>query len=349
MEIITRPMEPGEEPKVQKMGKRAFGGLEGIGIPKPRQAIVAVKDGKIVGAIQYKFYRAGGKKIGYFDYACIDPDYHNQGIGSILYKATADYLWEQGCGALTALVKDDNVGSWGLLLKNGFARISVPELTRQFGFLGMLRLYFGTVYSIAIGMDYYVALREEKRPSSKGNTAGQIGAYLLTNLLLFLVVLFTERKNFGAFFTAYGIFLVGGIVVGYAGTLFSKRRWHFRLCNGGGVVCAFVNLIGGVYPMVGNWYPDYYEKTDSFRKDMGVQAFTGWMFVLALSLVSSFVSGDILFQYLGYIGSVLLLYRTVAIYPFEAFGGGRVYRWKKGVYLVMTAVSLVFYAKNFIT
>lgn len=340
MEITTRLMEPGEAPEVQRIGRSAFGGLEGLGIPKPKQAIVAVVDGRIVGAIQLKFYRAGGKKVGYFDYAFIHPDYHNQGIGSILYKAAADYLWGQGCDAITALVKDDNVGSWSLLLKNGFVRISVPELVRKFGFIGMLRLYMGTVYNIAIGMDYYVAMRDQQCPSGKGGSTRQIGAYLLANLFLSLFFLLEKRENMRAFFAAYGIYLLGGLLIGYIGTLFSKRRWQFRLNNGGGLVCAFVNYIGGVYPMTGNWYPDRYENTDSFRRDMGVQSLSGWIFVMILTLLPMFAADQPLLHALGQIGSVFLLYRVITIYPFEAFGGGRVYRWNKAVFFLMAAASL---------
>lgn len=341
MEITTRLIKPSEAQTVKSISRRAFRGLEGVGIPKAKQAVVAVKDGKIAGAIQYKFYRAGGKKIGYFDYAFVDPDCHGQGIGSILYKATADFLWEQGCDALAALVKDDNVGSWGLFLKNGFVRISIPELVRQFGLFGMLRLYLGTVYSIAIGMDCYVAVRGQQIPSGKGGSVRQTGAYLLANALLPLLFLINAKGNAGAFLAAYGIYLAGGILAGYAGTLFSKRTWHFRLNNGGWLVCAFVNLISGVYPMTGNWYPDRYENSDGFRREMGLQALCGWAFTLALTLIPALAGGQhILLRYLGQIGSALLLYRMLPFYPFEAFGGGRIFRWSKAAFFSTAAVSL---------
>lgn len=341
MGIHTRLMEPEEALKVQKIAKSAFDGLEGISVSKPKQAIVALNGDKIVGAIQFKYYWSGGKKIGYFDYAFIAQDSRNQGVGNVLYKAVTAYLWEQGCDALTALVKDDNVGSWSLFLKNGFERISMSGLVRQFGLPGALRLYFGTILGIANGMDYYVALRDQERPSNKGGSITQITAYLLVNFLLSLFFLFDPQENIGMFFAAYFIFLLGGILIGYAGTCLSKRKWHFRLCNGGGLVCAVVNLAGGPYPMIGNWYPDLYENSDSFRKDMGVQSLIGWFFVLVLFLFSLFASGQhILFEYLKNISSVFLLYRVLAFYPFESFGGGRVYRWNKGIYFLLAAVSI---------
>lgn len=341
MEIMTRLMEPGEAPEVLKIARRAFSGAEALFVSKPKQAMVAVSGEKIVGAIQYKFYSAGGKKIGYYDYAFISPDYHNQGIGNILYKAVADYLLGQGCVALTALVKDDNPGSWSLFLKHGFTRISLPEMVRQFGLFGTLKLYLGSVYGIAVGMDYYVALPDQECLPGKGGSEKQIAAYVLVNLLLPLCLLFQKSVNFGMFFTAYAIFIFGGIFAGYIGTLLSKRKWHFRLCNGGGLICMLVNLLGNVFPMVGNWYPVTYENTGSFRRDMGIQALTGWLFVLVLSALSLVTdSQHLLIAYLSQIGSALLLYRVLAVYPFESFGGGRVYRWHKGIYVMMAAVSL---------
>lgn len=344
MAIITRQMRPEEARKVQKIAQHSFEALEGLGVPKPKQAIVAVSGDDIVGAIQYKCYRAGGKKIGYFDYAFIAPGYRNQGIGGMLYKATTDFLWEQGCDAQTALVKDDNVGSWGLFLKNGFTRASLPELMKTFGPLGTFRLYFGTLFGIAVGMDYYVALRERKFPDGKGGSGRQIIGYLSVNLLLSLLLLFSGGSNSSALLASYLVFLVGGVIFGYVGTLFSTRRWHFRLCNGGAAVCALVNLKAGVLPMAGSWYPESYQNTNAFRRDMGIQALTGWVFVLLLTLFSTFMSEQHIFlRYLNQMGAILLLYRVFPIYPFEFFGSRRVYRWNRGIYFLMAALSLVLF------
>lgn len=349
MGMIVRQMEACEAAEVYKIGKRAFTGLEGIFLGRPRQALVAILEGRIVGAILYKFFYTGTKKIGYIDYAFVDPAYHNQGIGGVLYQTTADFLWEQGCDALTAVVKDDNVGSWGLFLKNGFSRVSLSDMVGQFGFAGMLRQYFGTPLCVGIGMEYYVALRGQKCPSGKGGSTKQIAAYFLANLFFFLLMLLRAPKSTGAFFAAYLILLAGGMAVGYIGTLFSKRKWNYRLNNGGGLVCILANCFGSVFPMIGNWYPERYENTDGFRRDMGINGLMGWIFVLALSLFSVLeVSQTILSQYIGQIGALFLMYRVLAVYPFESFGGRRVYCWKRWLYVVMTVLSLAVFAAVFI-
>ena len=139
MEAVTvRPMRAEEARDVRKMGRRAFAGLESLWVSKPGQALVAVREDKIVGAVLYKLMNAGGKKIAYVDYAFVDPDYHNQGIGGSLYRAATEFLWALSPDALTAIVKDDNVGSWCLFLKNGFSRVSLPQLAGQFGFWGAI-------------------------------------------------------------------------------------------------------------------------------------------------------------------------------------------------------------------
>lgn len=335
MELTTRLMEPREAKAVQKIAQHAFKGLEALMVPKPKLAVVAVTGEKIVGAIQIKIYNAGGKKVGYYDYAFIDPDYHNQGIGTTLYQAAAAYLWEQGCQALSALVKDDNPGSWHLFLKTGFKRSSLSDLVRQFGMVGALRLYFFTIYGVAIGMDYYIALpsREVSPGDKKSSDTGQMAVYLFLNLLLPLVLFLRSPGNMVLFYLAFLILMAGGILAGYLGTFFSKRDWKFRLCNGGGFVCILITLLGSIFPLTGNWYPVTYEKSESFRRDMGLQALTGWIFILAISFLSMVMEErHLLFRYLNQISSLFLMYRIFAFYPFESYGGGRVFHWNKAVY-----------------
>ena len=85
--IIIRRMEAGEAAEVRRIGRRAFKGLESLWVGKPKQAVVAVKEDKIIGAVLYKFLESSKGKAGYFDYAFVDPDYHGQGVGGVLYKA----------------------------------------------------------------------------------------------------------------------------------------------------------------------------------------------------------------------------------------------------------------------
>lgn len=348
MEINIRPMKPEEASIVRKIGQKAFTAFESLWVPKPKNALVAVVGEQIAGAALYNIFNAADQKVGYIDYAFIDPDFQNQGIGHQLYNAVIEHLWAQGCDALSAIIKDDNVGSWGLLLKNGFSRVSLPVLVRQFGIDGTLRHYFGTPLFISIGMEYYVALKSQECPSGKKGSIKQICSFMLMNLLLFGVMIAQGNQNIMAFLAAYVLYLAGGILFGYIGTLFSRRKWHFRFANGGFIVCLLVNL-WAVYPMVGNWYPDQYENTPSFKRDMGMNALLGWIFVLIFTVISVAGSTDfLLLKYTGQIGWMFLFYRMAPIYPFESFGGRRVYTWNKVIYGVLFIMSAIVIASVYI-
>lgn len=340
-QVHVREMRPDEAALVRRMGRRAFTGLESLWVSRPRQALVAERDGRVVGAILYKFYRAGGRKIGYVDYAFVDPDCHGQGVGTVLYREAAAFLWAKGCDALTAIVKDDNVGSWGLFLQNGFERVSLAALARRLGPGGAVRQYFETPLCIGVGMELYAAFRGEAPcPPDKGGTTRQLGAYLLANALLALLGGLSRGTEGPAFVAAYVACLLLTAALGFLGTRLSAGRgWRFRHTNGGALVCALVNL-GGAYPMVGNWYPRDYEKTAAFRRDMGRAALAEWAgLLLAFVALAAVRPGGPFFQYAAQVCGMFLIYRLMPLYPFESYGGGRVFRWNRWVFAVMAAAT----------
>lgn len=342
--ITVREIRLGEEKAVQMIGQRAFNGMEALLVPKPkpRAALVAERDGVVVGAVLYKFFQAGKHKVGYIDYGFVDPDYHGQGVGNVLYKAAIDFLWSQGCDAVTALVKDDNVGSWSLLMKNGLNRVSLPSLVRQFGLSGALAHYFSNPFCMGVGMDYYVALREGPCPSGKGDSTKQVGAYFLANAIFLVAIGLAGRENLLATAAVYLFLLAGGVIFSYLGTRFSQRDWAFRHCNGGGAIGAFLIISRGLFPMVGRWYPTKYESSPEFRRDMGLSALTEWLFLLFSTALAILFSGQhVAMRILMQLGTSLLIFRMIPVYPFESYGSLRVFKWNKWIYGLMAVCSLV--------
>ena len=61
---------------------------------------------------------------------------------------------------MTALVKDDNVASWKLFMENGFKRVGAFEVIRQAGISGALLQYLKTPVPFAVGMDFYMVMKE---------------------------------------------------------------------------------------------------------------------------------------------------------------------------------------------
>jgi len=182
--VEIRKMEPTESKEVKKIALKAFGlGIERLFISKPKDAMVALMNGKIVGGINTKYITSGSHKIGYYDTAFIDPIYHGQGIGKLLYEKTTEQFWNDKCTALSALVKDDNVSSWKLFLNNGFKQVSILEVIRHLGITATLKLYFTTPFFIGNGMEHYLAVKDSPVKSKNINTAKQL-------LLFFLPILF---------------------------------------------------------------------------------------------------------------------------------------------------------------
>lgn len=341
--VLVRKMEASEADFVKKIAQKAFVGIERVFVSKPKEAMVAVLDGSIVGAILIQYITSQQGKIGYYDFAFVSPEYHGQGIGKILYERTRQYLWDQGCTALSATVKDDNVASWNLLLHNGFQRVTLLEGVRQLGLSGMLKQYFTTTVMISNGAELYLAVKDAKIERKGGHTAQNLAAYFLANIALILPTFLISNKNMALFLSAYLLVLLGTTLFGYLGTLLSKERWKFRLNNGGGVIVAFIGLLGAAYPLIGNWYPPSYENTVEFRKSMGMTAACEWVFTLLVGAVCFSLShSSVFFHYAALLSIQFLLYKLIPIYPFESYGGGRVYRWSKKVFAAFGGCSLFF-------
>lgn len=344
-----RRMQPHEAVEVRKIAAKAFDGIERFLIAKPKEALVAEIDGKIVGGIIIKYISSNSDKIGYYDGAFIHPDYHAKGIGSALYKATAEYLWEQGCTAQAAFVKDDNVASWKLFLNNGFSRVSFFEGPKKLGFSTMLKYYFSTPFFVSIGMEFYLAVKGKSLESKPKITAKNILLYLLVNTLLVLLGSIGSSRDYPLYLAAFLTILASGVFFSYIGTLFSKRDWYFRLNSGGAFLCCVLNFFGSLLPMIGAWYPAKYEKTDKFKQDLAMPALMEWISLLCLTFMACFYAdAHIYLNYLRIVGVMLLFYKIIPLYPFESFGGGRVYRWNKWIYGIMalSSVLLMLFANN---
>ena len=340
--VTIRKMKPGEEQEVKKIGKKAFLGVERLFISKPKEAMLAIIDDKIVGGMIIKYIIAKDKKLAYIDFAFIDPDYHNQGVGRKLYKETFECLWNEGCTAIAAMVKDDNVASWKSFLNNGFSQTSMLEATKELGVGLMIKQYFVTPAFMANGMEFYLKVKGREVKPKEIETKTQIGFYLLANFLLMILgFLLNNRSNWGMYILSYIGLLASGVAVSYLGILFSKRKWKFRVNSCGALLVAFIN-IGAAYPLIGNWYPERYENTKEFKRDMGIPALFEWIFLLVIIVVSKIMMPQhIVFKYLSQVANTFIMYRILSVYPFESYGGARLYRWNKALYLIMSIISVI--------
>ncbi len=338
--VEIRKMEPTESKEVKKIALKAFGlGIERLFISKPKDAMVALMNGKIVGGINTKYITSGSHKIGYYDTAFIDPIYHGQGIGKLLYEKTTEQFWNDKCTALSALVKDDNVSSWKLFLNNGFKQVSILEVIRHLGITATLKLYFTTPFFIGNGMEHYLAVKDSPVKSKNINTAKQLLLFFLANLIILFAQAFT-RSNILPFIIIIMGVLLGNICFGYIGTLLTKEKWNFRLNSGGAILCILITFLGNVFPLIGNWYPNKYENSSKFRRNMGIVALCEWVYMIGVTILGILLKDSYPnFRWLAQVGALFLIYKIIFVYPFESFGGNRVFKWNKGVYVTCAIIS----------
>jgi len=173
MNILIRQMKPEEAVEVTKIGKKAFGVLEGLFLTKQKEAIVAVDGDNLLGGVYYSMGKQGGKKFGKIDYIFTAPAVQGRGAGKLLCKAAVKHLWEQGCDYLLTYIRDDNVASWGLFIDNGFVRTDFLKLIKGTGLLGAVRQYFLlNSFIFSLGHEMYIAMpsTEQTTPLEKPKT-----------------------------------------------------------------------------------------------------------------------------------------------------------------------------------
>lgn len=70
---------------------------------------------------------------------------------------------------------------------------------------------------------------------------------------------------------------------------------------------------------VGNWYPDHYENTGKFRKDLGIQAWVNWVRIFLFTFVSNILSPYYLF--FNYVYTICYMLLIFGYWPYILFQG----------------------------
>ncbi|MFN2341003.1 MAG: GNAT family N-acetyltransferase [Halanaerobium sp.] len=339
--IEIRAMKKNEAKEVKKLGKRTFEWFESLFIPNPKDCLVAVENNTIVGAVLYKYLTLTGKKIGHVDYIFVDKTKHGKGIGSKLVDICLETMKKEACAGYSALVRDDNVGSWKMFTNRGLERVGLVELIRKFGVQGMFMLTFKTPMNIATGMDLYLKLEQRSLSVEREDSSLQIFKYLIFTALLLLPILI---YNFGHGFHLIGAILsvlVIRIIFGYLGTKFSNENWYFRVCEGGYIIPFIASLLEGLFLISGNWYPRVYRKDIDFKRSLGLTALAQWISLLLISLLSMTQLGEMEFiKTMANMAGIFMLISIVPFYPLASFGGQRIFNWNKWLYGLTVILSL---------
>lgn len=338
-DITIREMVNDERRLVWKIGKSSFGLVEGMAFKKPQNAFLAIVDGNIVGMASYKIFPAkNGQKIGYVETAYIKKGHEGKGIGSELYKKVTIFLKEQGCETTTATVKDDNVASWKLFENNGYHIISFTQMLQNYGLMSTIRLWFNSTLAIASGFHLWSTLSQKNNSSIQ-----QLGIYIILNLLISFPILFFSNSfndfavRVSAFFSLLIVSLLGGLIA----TLISSEKWKFIATRGGLLVSLLITILGGIWPVVGRFYPTEYKRTDTFKRSMGIEGLFEWLGVLLFILVvAAFGKQSEFYEYIIPFGISFLLFHSIPFYPFGCFGGKRIWDYSKVLSLLTIIISV---------
>lgn len=340
MNLEIREMKRGEESLAWKTGKPSFGLVEGLAFRKPEQAFLAILDGQIVGMASYLIFPAkDDQRIGYVETGYVKRGYEGKGIGSALYQKATDYLKEQGCETVTATVKDDNVASWKLFENNGYHIIDFLQMLQSYGLIASIRLWAKSSFAIATGFHLWSTM-----PAKGSTTIREMGIFMLLNLgILLLVWAFTgNTAGLGWSVCAFALLLAASLLGGAFAVLLSKEVWYFRTAKGGLLISVLVTGLGGIWPIVGRFYPVEYKRTKAFRRSMGLEGLFEWMAILLLvGVAAAFKDQAAICRAVIAMGSNLLLFHSIPVYPFECFGGRRIWDYNKGLSVLTVLISLV--------
>ena len=359
MNLKIREMNIDQAKEIQALGTKIFlSSFEGFFVSKPKTAKVAEIDGEIVGGFTYAIEKCGGIKLGLVDFFFVKSSHAGQGIGGRLCDEGVSFLWGEGCDYATTFVRDDNVGSWAVFEKQGFERVDLFKFTKTLGSIGFLKTYLKHFFSCCVGCDIYLAARPDcgiDMSKHKKNTgASQIALHVATNAALMLIFIISSGVNLAATFkipateimtilAALLTALGGSVIFAYIGTLFSRgRNWRYRMPNGGMLLCLVLAVLGAFVPMAGNFYPERYENTAKFRRDMGLTAVLPWIYLLGMLVFALFFGSRFYFfgNVFQAIVSVLLLFRCI---PFKVInlGSVRVYQWSKPLCLMLFLITFL--------
>ena len=361
--ITVRAMKDQDSPAVLKGQKKAFSPLLGLFLSKPKKGLVAEADNRIVGAVTYNTIPVKGQTsgpaqskpqlVGYLDIAYVDRDYRGQKLGSRLFDAAIDQLHEEGCEIITATIRDDNRASWRNMERNGCTIQPFYRLISKFGLSGALRLGAQAHLAYAVGHEFWVTDTASKK---KFTPLSALPAFLIIN---FLLILLAARGNVPF---SLGALLVFGVEIGFGwlGTLGQPARWYVQRPHSALLLSLFVAVIRGILPNNASWQlVEGSYRSEARASLLGRTSLFSWIGVICVT-AGSFITllfssqlgvtsfQDQLLSGVLNLGLMYLIYRTLAVFPFESFGGLRVYAWKPVLFWFLALISTATIAGIFI-
>jgi ribosomal protein S18 acetylase RimI-like enzyme/cation transporter-like permease len=353
--ISVRRMRDGEEHALKTLAGHASPLLGRIFFPTSPSALVAERDGKLVGAVVLRtFWLPGGRKGGVMFWLMSDPEARGLGVGGRLVGDALRYFEGQDCGEVFAGVEGYNTSSANIFAARGFTILSFGEQLRRYGLLGTFLLCLKTSHLGDVG-HFLWARPGAVRPD---NPVLQWWVGTLMSILVFLLAGWRGEwlrgdglaTILGAALIVVALFGVREMAMRLAarpmGLRVRHRAWESAFPLGLGVALAFGIFLpapGSLYPRQGMW------RYRNLLSKLGPIAFAGALVVLVFAcaawVLARFggLSPEVM-QWLSIAHRAGLMLAVVDVllpfFPFASFDGRRIWDWNRAVWGVL-AVAVV--------
>jgi L-amino acid N-acyltransferase YncA/NADH:ubiquinone oxidoreductase subunit 6 (subunit J) len=346
--------------KVESIGRGAFPFPQSALVHTSPHMLAARHEGEIVGGtISEIFEPKEGEKVGLVTWIFTTEEARGLHAGEALLDETVDYLEEQGCDALVAIVEWGNTSSSKLFASQGFERASAGDVIEKYGLRGTARVWLTAMYFPALGYDLWTKnLVDEKKTEKSANVhsllhlAGSFGV----NTALFVVAV---ASLFGVGTVAdYPAYVVGIPLLFLAvrhlptrlATAPDEESWRF---HSWGNVYPFASVFAvfGLYlPVPGNHRPDrriwtYREKLRllgpaAFVSSVLTLALYGVALADALAFVTTPFPEPVAEMVLYNAWFFLIADHIYPSFPFDTYNARVVRDWNRGAWVLLAIVAI---------
>jgi ribosomal protein S18 acetylase RimI-like enzyme len=137
-EFSIRQMRPTEAGRLKKIASLSFSRLMrffAIHSLFSEEGHVLVSEAKetVVGFAKLTNFKIRGRKFGCILWIAVHPDFRRKGVATALTAEGLINLKHDGAKAVFASTQRRNAAGLNVLIRNGFRRVSFPELWRFFG------------------------------------------------------------------------------------------------------------------------------------------------------------------------------------------------------------------------
>ena len=326
----TSPITSQIEPLLPAVAKKAFGIGVSLILPKKNLwGFYAHSEGAIAGAV---YLKTVGPGEGCLEWIFVDPAAQGHKLGSRLFRAGIDALYEAGLSKIITLVRGSNTASWGMFAKEGFVKPSVVHTLTNYSWQS-LPTRIG--YHLASGYNIWIKDPTIQQPMhlTRFGLLKTIGFAVVIGLALSLFGLRGGDTLWIATATLVGVTGMRMLIEYLLARSYGPLRWNAP--QGGTLLSVFIALMGSWWPTFGHFSPkeDIYRDSD-YATAMVRSRFATWLFHIITYIAVAILNPTLFVSGYGFLLGFVLAVQSFPFFPMDDFDGGRVYAYNKPLYFV---------------